>query len=422
MQFFFVFMMSMLIISTLNANPLRREKTFDYTPSYFIYPLAGEVPGLGSSKGVGATINNMGGSDVDFTGVKLWGDFDVSVLSLLNIHILKERLVLDIGTYEYDVAAIQFDRGQKSDPDNYIIPFVEGKGSFAQLTLNFYERMFEFYIRGTTDKNQVKSIYDKDGTAFANVDTSEFSSSSFDYGILLDFTDHRYDPRKGFRLEGLVKNPKSEDDYLSSYYITDINFTGYIPVGKLSSLAFNYYMSDAHIIDQESTNYNELKQNIGLNCEAIPSSQSIARQECLNAEDKRIKDRIAMNKYGRATPLGGSQRLGSYENARFTAGHSRFMGTEFRWNVNNEKSNFNYLIMKGVRTGLQLAAFAGVGSVSDKLEDIDYNIESYGLGARLIFEGGTVFRCDWATGNEGDKITLFVDYPWGLNPVDNSTR
>jgi len=40
---------------------------------------------------------------------------------------------------------------------------------------------------------------------------------------------------------------------------------------------------------------------------------------------------------------------------------------------------------------------------------------------RVLFEGTTV-RLDVAQGEEGGATTLFIDYPWGLSAVVNSTR
>lgn len=419
LQIKLIILLSLTSLSSL-ANSWRREETFDYTPSHFIYPLASEVPGLGSTAGAGLTVNNMFGTDTDFTGVHATGDFRISLATILNIHLLKERLVLDVGSYSYDVAAIQFSRGPKSSKSDYILPQVEGAGSFGQLTLNFNERMFEFFVRGQGDESTVKAVYSAEGKKFSNVDNEKMKVTSIDYGAILDFTDHRYDPRRGLRFEALLKNPGNDDAYTSTISILDANVTAYIPLGSSSTWAFNYYQSDAIIQKQASTDVGTLRGQLSLGCDAI--MDSAAKAECEATEDQRVEDRLAYNKYGRATPLGGSQRLGSFENGRFYAGHSRFIGSEIRWNLNQENSDFNYFIIKGVRTGFQLAFFAGVGGVADELKDLDYSLSSYGAGGRVIFKGGTVFRCDWATGKEGDKVTLFVDYPWGLSPVDNSAR
>lgn len=409
------------IISNTNAS--RREKSFDYTPSYFIYPIASEIPGLGSAWGGGLTINNMAATDMDLTAVKLSGDFKVSLLTLLNTHLIKEKLIIDVGIFNYDVATILYDRGQNSSGVNYLVPKVKGKGYFLQLTNSYFDRMFEIFIRKTYDKTLLLSLTNENGTFFETKDNTEFIGGSLDLGIVVDLTDHRYDPYQGLKLEALLKAPSSQEIASSKYVVIDINSSLYIPLGKSTTWAFNYFQSDAIITNKETTDYQSLKDQIGLNCEQIPIDQSSEKEKCQTIENKRINERILFNQYARATPLGGSQRLRSFDNGRFYAGKSRFFGTEMRFNFFKKNESFNYLIMKGIRTGFQLAFFAETGAVADKKEDIRFNKNSYGIGGRIIFKGGTVFRFDLANGSNHDtKSTIFIDYPWSLNPVDNSSR
>jgi hypothetical protein len=66
-----------------------------------------------------------------------------------------------------------------------------------------------------------------------------------------------------------------------------------------------------------------------------------------------------------------------------------------------------------VRTGLQVAFFGEVGSVSEKSGDLwDKTRYSYGAGLRLVAASGSVYRADIANGNEGSELTVFFHYPW----------
>lgn len=413
-------LLAMILIFSHKAHALRRGEVFDYTPSYFLYPIPGKIPGLGSAFGIGATYNNIAGSDVDVTGAHLSGDFDVTILTMLNLHLLEESLLLDAGIFKYDVASLTYDRGPDTTKNDYILPHVEGKGYYSQLTFLSIERLFELYYRIKKQDYKVHSVRDKDGNAFSNIDNSKKSSTNHQVGAVLDITDHRYDPRFGLKLEYLFTKPENNDSTQSSFYIEDISLKFYLPIGRNSTWAFNYFQSDAHITNKASVDENQLKSDIGLNCESIPDSLSSEKSTCLEIENQRIQERIAFNTYGRATSMGGSQRLRSYDNGRFSAGHTRFLGSEFRWNFNTEKKPFDIFIMKGIRTGLQLAFFGGLGAFADKKEDLNYKYHSLGAGARMVFQGGTVFRADFATGTEGSRTTLFIDYPWSLSPIDNS--
>ena len=424
MSFCFPILIFIVFITTPNSTvaSLRRSATFDYTPSHFIYPIPSKIPGLGSAFGLGATVNNIGGSDIDFTGVKLTGDFDISILSFLNIHLIEETLVLDAGAFKFDVASITYNRGKESKPDEYILPYVKGEGYFSQLTLLSFNRMFEIFVRMKKNRAKVESVLDSDGNMFSNIDSSTQTATSTDVGILIDITDHRYDPRVGLKLEMLRKSPENTNKDLSDFYVDDISLSVFLPMGKQSTWAFNYFQSDAHIKKEGLTEIESLRSTIGLNCSEIPDSIPIQKANCLAIENQRIIERKDLNTYGRSTPIGGSQRLRSFDNGRFSAGHTRYIGTEFRWNFSDEQKPFNFLLMKGVRTGLQFAAFGGTGAVADDTNDLKYNLHSYGLGARIVFKGGTVLRADWANGNEGSRTIVFVDYPWGLSPLDNSSN
>jgi len=128
---------------------------------------------------------------------------------------------------------------------------------------------------------------------------------------------------------------------------------------------------------------------------------------------------LANNQYGTATALGGTQRLRSFENGRFYAGQALFYGIEYRWNLTDERTPFNIYVAKGVRTGIQLAAFWERGTVADHSSELFKDgRSSYGIGARLVLSG-VVIRFDLARGNEGVQTQLFITYPWSMFSVDN---
>ena len=96
-----------------------------------------------------------------------------------------------------------------------------------------------------------------------------------------------------------------------------------------------------------------------------------------------------------------------------------FYGAEYRWNLTDERTPFNIYIAKGVRTGIQLAAFCERGMVADEFGDLlKDGRTSYGVGARLVLSG-VIIRLDLAHGDEGAKSQLFITYPWSMFSVDN---
>jgi len=89
------------------------------------------------------------------------------------------------------------------------------------------------------------------------------------------------------------------------------------------------------------------------------------------------------------------------------------VGLEFRWNMTEESTPFDYLIWKDVRTGIQYAFFAELGTVSELNNDLWKETRySVGTGVRLITGSGGVYRADIATGDEGAELIIIFDYPW----------
>jgi len=398
--------------------PERRRDQFAGDFSYYVYPIAGEIPGLGRATGAGASVLNIAKSSADFTAFKVDGDFSASGYTLLDLPVVEKRLVADVGTYDFNVVQSLYGRGIDSDPDNYILPHAEGAYNLGQLTLTFDQRRYEAYARLLAGQSRLLDVRDGDGQAFASVDTSKYDNRQLTIGGAVDLTDDRLDPRRGVRFEAAAKIPTINDDLQSKYYVTDLNLTGYIPMRKgRDSLVLNLFRSDAHVTDEGETDYAVLQAERGLGCDALPTIEE--RDSCYLIEDRFLNETIAANRYGTATTLGGTQRLRSFDNGRFYAGHALAYGIEYRWNITDENTPFDIFVAKGVRTGIQVAVFAEQGAVADKIGDLlDKQKSSYGIGLRIILTG-VVIRADYATGDEGDNFQLFITYPWSMFSVDS---
>ncbi|MBT6613043.1 MAG: hypothetical protein HOB38_13145 [Deltaproteobacteria bacterium] len=102
-----------------------------------------------------------------------------------------------------------------------------------------------------------------------------------------------------------------------------------------------------------------------------------------------------------------------YPFGRYQGAHTRFYGTEFRWNISEETKPFDWFIWKDVRTGTQVAFFYETGTVADTEEDLGTHYRSnYGLGFRLVTASGFVYRPEVAAGEEGVAASITFNYPW----------
>lgn len=395
----------------------RRRDQFGKDFSYFIYPIAGDIPGLGAAAGLGATVLNINNTDLDFTGFKIQGDFDASGYTFLDYHILKNRLILDLGYYDYKVAPQVFQRGINSSKDDYILPKAEGEYVQGQLTLSFMQRKFETYLRYGSGRQRLLQVLDKDGNEFTAVDNSQRSGYRYSLGAILDNTDDRLDPRRGYRFEVSANADSNNDALQSDFYVTDYNLTGYFPFRRYDTLAVNLFRSDAHVTHRVNADFDTLRIERGLGCDSMAPGSEYDR--CIQTETDHINQLIETNKYGTARSLGGTQRLRSFANNRFYAGHSIFYGLEYRFNLTDERTPFDVYIAKGIRTGLQLAFFVEQGSVADRIGDLfDTMKTSYGMGFRLVLSG-VIIRADYSDGNEGAEFILFINYPWSMFSVDS---
>lgn len=399
-----------------DGSPARRREQYCRDFAYFVYPIVGSVPGLGSATGGGATLANIGNGYTDFTGFYVDGDFTAAGATLLDIHIIEKLLVFNTGAYAYKVAPKIFRRGIDSDTSDYILPFFEGNSAIAQLALTFDERRREFYIRWVNSSGKLSRLLDKYGNEFSNADKSLRTENALNIGFTLDITDDQQDPRKGWRVEGVRRSPMEENFMMSKFDTYDLNLTGYLPMGSSSTWAFNAFYSAAVRQSAATTDRAVLKEAIGLQCAEYTDPS--ARAACEAAESQFLDDRIAYNEYGIATPLGGTQRLRSYPNGRFFGGKSVSYGTEFRWNLTEERTMMDWVFLRGLRTNLQAAFFAEAGSVADEWGDLHSKFRySYGAGFRALLSGVTL-RLDVGFGDEGMEAQFFLDYPWSVFSID----
>lgn len=394
----------------------RRRDQFSADFAYFIYPLAGNIPGLGMASGAGATLANIGGAQTDFTGFYVTGDFTAAGATLLDIHLIDRRLIFNTGAYNYKVAPKVFRRGIDSDKNDYILPFFEGSAAVAQLSLTFDERRYEGYFRWVNTGGTVNRVLDRYGNEFSSIDKSFQTENILNLGFLVDITDDVQDPRVGWRVEGVRRSPIEKRFMTSQFDIYDLNLTAYLPVGNVSTWVFNAFYSSAERQSAATTDYATLQSAIGLQCGALADPAALA--QCQATEAQFINDRIAYNEYGVATPLGGTQRLRSYSNSRFYGGKAVSYGSEFRWNLTDERTLMDWWILRGLRTNIQLAFFGEMGSVADSWNDLHRKFRySYGGGFRALFSGVTI-RLDVGLGDEGSEMQLFLDYPWSVFSID----
>jgi len=357
-----------------------------------------------------ALAGNLVETNVDLFALVITGDAEGIIIALEDIHFISETLILDLQSQSINKALVNNyeTRGMNSDPDDFtLIELSQADTLAATLTLSLFDRRVEIFAGMESQKVAVPRLRDKDGNIIAELSPPFTSDTERRFaGLLLDYTDDRQDPRSGLRLQAVRSNSPTNDPDEPEFFVWDYSATLYIPLGQINTLAIHYFQSDAEVTRQGNTDPAAIRQELGFNCPA-------ADLECLETEQEVVDLFIDQRANGTSTDLGGDERLRSYPQGRFSGAHTVFYALEFRWNLSEEVTPFDYFIWKDVRTGVQLAFFAETGSVGETRDEVGDTFKStYGIGIRLVSASGFVYRADIAGGDEGTELSVIFNYPF----------
>jgi hypothetical protein len=399
----------MASLETASAVERRRDQ-FNDTQGYYLFITPYSLPGIGSGAGLVAAMSNIASSYTDFYAYGLSGDIEGGGFAVSDIHLIQKKLVLDVTYSNFSQLFLQSygQRGMAGDKDDYtLLELDSNKFLGGRLTGIFYDRMLEFYAQGYDGSWHISALHDSEGDLIQDVENSDhINYGAFTVGTRIDYTDDYQNPRVGVRLDMNVNKARDREDHSPDQYSLQYNLTGYIPFFRWDTLVLNYYQADAVVRSEGETDRTKVEQIFGYDCTlGTPAQQA----DCSNLVDTIV----SANKYGTAGGLGGTSRLRAYPINRFNGAHTRFAAAEYRWNITDETTPFNILIAKDVRTSIQMAIFYEIGAVSDRGSELyDETRSNYGIGARMVTEGGFVIRADVANGDEGAGVSVIIGYPW----------
>ena len=397
---------------TASAILFERRKTFESEISWFVYPVVGSIPGVQDFYGLGGTVSGIGGSESDITAISLRGkaeyfddDFQIDILSIFDIPLFTNHLTFTWFTTKIRNAGWpEGDRGIDSDPDSvYYLLASNVEASGGEISVNVLENQLEFYYAYSDASVKPYGLVDPNGT-FYNAQNAEIIESprGYRYGLYLDDTDNRRDPRIGYRFQYEKWGQPSSRAGNSEYFQEDYNLSGYIPVlaeGK-GVLVLNQFFGSSTVIKKGKVD------------QSLYVCNNTLKPGCQALLDELYARQVAEAENGKATSLGGTNRLRGYSTNRFYDSYTNFRGAEFRWYVHEVQEAFNYFLEKGTFAGLQLAFFYEQGTVSPDKASLWKNMRSsYGAGTRFIFNT-IIVRIDRGFGKEGGETTFFVGYPF----------
>lgn len=400
----------MLLITASPASAIERRKDqFPTEPSYMILPLPYSLPGIGEGFFIPVLFSNIAETTTDAYALMIVGDAEGYFFGLEEFHLVEKHVWFELTYQDLNKAVVNNyeTRGMNTAKDDYSLIEVSQVDSVGSgITLSFWERRLEFFAFYHTQEIQIDRLLDIEGVPIAEFDPPYTDQSKSQIvSVELDYTDDNQDPRQGVRLN--LSRIASPADDLSDpeYYRRETTLTGYIPLGEHNTFALHYFRSDAIVTRTGETDLNVIKAQIGLQCSGDAT--------CLARETQLATSFRDANLNGTSQDLGGEQRLRAYPINRFQGAHTLYYAAEFRWNLTEEVTPFDYFIWKDVRTGIQLALFYEVGSVSETSETLgDETRDDYGVGLRMVAGSGQVYRIDAAVGDEGSELTVIIDYPF----------
>ena len=405
--------LAIFILLTQNAYaesliPERRTNQYLTQMGYFVTPLPYSIPGIGSGVIFLGNFSNVKNTTTDINVLTISGDaggtmFFAEEIPLKGKWLSMETSYQNINRANINVYSKRGMDGVAKDDFN-IMEMGLFKKLHNALILDFYEKRFSFIYNHDIVESRIDALKDNEGKFLntlyiANKDTQ----NALDFQI--DFTDDKLDPRRGVRFDLSYQNHEAKDSKSPDMYVLDYNLSGYLPMGKHSTLALNYFQSDAHVTREGETDLDAIRNELDP-CDPTDNA-------CISARESLVLNYYNERKYGTATDMGGNQRLRSYPGSRFQGAHSGYFAAEFRWNFMQKATPFNYWIWRDVRTGIQTAFFLEAASVSERSSEL-WNEKRYssGVGLRLITASGGVYRADFATGSEGSELSVIFNYPW----------
>ena len=218
-KFFFLLLVPFFITNDLFAIIFERRKLLkDDIFEYYFIPAVIERPGVGRIYGVGSIFNNLSVPWIEDGKFNLIGgvakgegknyfegeDINTGALVIIDFPIISNNFTISPARLEgTNISYPLFQRGIKSDPDKTLL--ILGKRvtqNTAEISYYFFDRQIEIYYTYFGLNVDYSGIISYEGEYIDTSSNENFGSgakfTNERFGILLDDTDFRRDPRIGY--------------------------------------------------------------------------------------------------------------------------------------------------------------------------------------------------------------------------------
>lgn len=371
-------------------------------PLYLPLPIAGRLAGIGGFYGLGVDLQNIASTSIDVTAAKTAGRIDASGalvrdLNLGDIFSFSGGYVA-VDKFYFDVS---YTRGVevKDDP---VTQVGGGTGSMFNIFWKFLEPGILFntsYAVWNYKFDEYLTHEEEKKIETPSLHLGDLNTTFVIGDLVFNLVNDLNNPTSGF-LVGLNTTSMTTNTEFSSTNTANYYLNAYLPVLENHTWVFRGFGSDTVVTNEKTTDVDEIKSKLNMDCDSVTDSDK--RTECESLRDGISGYLAAHNRYGTATPMGGNKMLRSYREMRYRGAHTRFLGTELRFNFPADGLINNY----------QFAVFFEKGTAVDDMVYLDKEYkDSFGAAIRIKL-GQLTVRLEGANGDEGQEWFLIASKPW----------
>ncbi len=399
-QSFVKCLVTLIVVSLFSQAVFAEDNDTEF--GYLAFPILGRLAGIGSFYGLGLGLQNLGSSTTDISGGKTAGRLDAAGAAIQEFPLFSDNVSLSAGFLQVDKMYFDISYTRGTEEDDPVTQVGEATGAAFNIHWKGLEPGVSFnstFANWDYKFGDYLTHIDEDTIETPGLALGDLKLSFFINDLVFNLVNSNENPTSGF-LVGLNASVMTSNTEFSSTNTANYYVNAYLPVLENHTWVFRGFGSDTVVADEKTTDVDDIKDKMEVNCAAVTDSSE--RKECEELRDNIADYLAAHNKYGTATPLGGNQMLRSYREMRFRGAHTRFLGTELRFNFPSTGMFSNY----------QVALFYETGTAVDKTEDLDKEyLDSYGAAFR-ISSGKLTFRLEGANGDEGPEWFLIAGKPW----------
>jgi hypothetical protein len=204
--------------------------------------------------------------------------------------------------------------------------------------------------------------------------------------------------KRGWQFFSKLRNSlQSTNTVYSATLVTDLDISGYIPLGRFYFVPRVFY-SRAQVTDKKETDEARLREIFEVQCASSEADNSV----CEDLKNKISRNLSRHNRYGTASALGGISQLRSESILRYKGSQTQYQAMEVR-----------YLFEAGKFLMEPLLFWERGSSFDEEVEEQERDfVVSRGLEYRIHLTKELVYKIVYAESDRNKAWQLSVASPW----------